>query len=34
VTQKERTALNHRENKTSKHIARQKHDRQKVAPAT
>lgn len=34
VTKKERAALNHRENQTSKHIARQKHDRQKVAPAT
>ena len=34
VTKKERAALEHRENKTSKHIARQKHDRQKTAPAS
>ena len=33
VTKKERTVLKHRENVASKRIARQKHDRQKVAPA-
>jgi len=33
VTHKERVALKQCENKTNRHIARQKHDRQKVAPA-
>ena len=34
VTKKERAALERREDKSSKHIARQKHDRQKTAPAS
>lgn len=34
VTKKERAALQHSENKSSRHIARQKHDRQKTAPAS
>ena len=34
VTRKERAALERREDKSSKHIARQKHDRQKTAPAS
>ena len=34
VTKKERAALERSEDKSSKHIARQKHDRQKTAPAS
>jgi hypothetical protein len=34
VTKKERARLAHQQNKTSRHIRHQKHDRQHVAPAT
>lgn len=33
VTKKERAALHHAQDKQSRHIAKQKHDKQKVAPA-
>lgn len=33
-TKKERVRLNLKENRSSKHIARQKHDRQEVAPGS
>ena len=34
VTKKEKAKLHHAQNKQSRHIAKQKHDTQKVAPAT
>ncbi|HEX4858098.1 MAG TPA: hypothetical protein VFV17_03695 [Usitatibacteraceae bacterium] len=34
VTKKERAKLTHMQNKQSRHIAKQKHDKQKTAPAT